>query len=113
MRGRVRAHPEHGTSGCRTAGRSAAAQRVPDDPDDGALIYVAYAGVERDRPSSAQAPAGTVLGPRDFSVWMIAPLFETSAPKYAWLNDVQGVGRMVEYKEGAGGYVKYEIYSVR
>src|SRR5579883_2306160 len=29
--------------------------------DDGALIYVAYAGVERDRPSSAQAPAGTVL----------------------------------------------------
>ncbi|MBS0378986.1 MAG: DUF3237 domain-containing protein [Proteobacteria bacterium] len=81
--------------------------------DDGALIYVSYGGVERDLPKSATSHPGATLGPKDVGVWLIAPTFETSATKYAWLDEVQGVGRMVEYKDGAGGYVKYEIYSVR
>ena len=52
------------------------------------------------------------------SVWRqrvpdTAPTFQTSSEKYAWLNGVQAVGKMVEVKVGAGGYVKYDVFIVR
>jgi hypothetical protein len=88
--------------------------RLTIKTDDGALIFVYYNGVERDKPASEQKsnPEQHVLGPEDVRVWMIAPTFETSAPQYAWLNETQTVGKMVEFKDGLGGYVKYEIYAV-
>jgi hypothetical protein len=88
--------------------------RLTIKTDDGALIYVSYNGVERDSPVSEQKSNAEqhVIGPEDVSVWMIAPTFETSAPRYAWLNETQAVGKMVEFKDGPGGYVKYEIYEV-
>ena len=42
-----------------------------------------------------------------------APTFQTSAPKYAWLNGVQAVAKMVEVKARDGGYVKYDVFVVR
>lgn len=83
--------------------------------DDGALIFVSYNGVERDKPASGQKadPEQRVSGPDDVRVWMIAPTFETSAARYAWLNETQAVGRMIEFKDGPGGYVTYEIYAVK
>ncbi len=83
--------------------------------DDGALIYMSYNGVERDLPAADQKtpPAPHVIGPEGVKVWLVAPTFETSAAKYAWLNEVQAIGRMIEYKDGPGGYVKYAIYAVK
>lgn len=88
--------------------------RLTIKTDDGALIYVSYNGVERDSPVTEQkSKQQHVIGSEDVKVWMIAPTFETSTAKYAWLNETQAVGKMVEYKDGPGGYVKYEIYAVR
>lgn len=89
--------------------------RLTIKADDGALIYVSYNGVERDLPASEQKAqqAGQAIGPDGVKVWMIAPTFETSAAKYAWLNDTQAVGKMVAFKDGPDGYVDYEIYAVR
>ena len=87
--------------------------RLTIKTDDGALIFVSYNGVERDRPASEQkSKPEKVIGPEDVRVWMIAPTFETSAAQYAWLNETQAVGKMVEFKDGTGGYVKYEIFAV-
>jgi hypothetical protein len=81
---------------------------------DGALIYISYNGIERDSEvTEAKSKRGETLGPDDVKYWVIAPTFETSAAKYAWLNETQAVGKMVAYKDGPGGFVKYEIYTVR
>ena len=82
--------------------------------DDGALIYMSYNGVERDAPSTAKKiDRGELLKAQDVKVWLVAPTFETSAPAYDWLNETQAIGRMVEYKEGTDGYVKYDVYSIK
>ena len=88
--------------------------RLTIKTDDGALIYVSCNAVERDGPHSAQKtnPEQHLIGPENVRVRMIAPTFETSAAQYAWLNDTQAVGQMVEFNDGPGGYVKYEIYAV-
>lgn len=87
--------------------------RLTIKTDDGALIYVSYNGIEKDSDvTEAKSKRGDVLGANDVKYWVIAPTFETSSPKYAWLNELQAVGRMIEYKDGPGGFVKYEIYAV-
>lgn len=42
---------------------------------------------------------------------IIAPTMRTSAKKYAWLNSVQCVGKVVEVKKDS--HVKYDIFVVR
>jgi hypothetical protein len=82
--------------------------------DDGALVYITYNGVLKESPASeAKASRGEVLTSKDVVYFVTAPTFETSAPQYAWLNDVQAVAKMVELKEGDGGYVKYDVFIVR
>jgi hypothetical protein len=56
---------------------------------------------------------GEVLTDKDLPYFVTAPTFQTSAPKYAWLNGVQAVAKMVEVKAGDGGYVKYDVFVVR
>lgn len=56
---------------------------------------------------------GEVLTDKDILYFVTAPTFQTSSEKYAWLNGVQAVGKMVELKAGAGGYVKYDVFVVR
>ena len=48
--------------------------------DDGAVVLMTYTGRMR-----------FVLGQE--SIVMIAPVFETGDPRYAWLNEVQAVGK--------------------
>jgi hypothetical protein len=87
--------------------------RLTIKTDDGALIYVSYNGIERDSDiTESKSKRGEILGANDVKYWVIAPTFETEATKYAWLNEIQAVGKMVGYKDGTGGFVKYEIYSV-
>jgi hypothetical protein len=61
--------------------------------DDGAVVYVTYHG-------RADRSRGT---------YTIAPTFETSEERYAWLNLVQAVGkgRLVD------GRIVYDVYEVR
>jgi hypothetical protein len=88
--------------------------RLTIKTEDGALIYVSYNGIERDSEvTAAKSRRGEALGADDVKYWIIAPTFETSATKYGWLNEIQAVGKMVAYKDGPGGFVKYEIYTVR
>jgi uncharacterized protein DUF3237 len=82
--------------------------------DDGALIYITYNGVLKESGvSEAKANRGDVLTYKDVEYFVVAPSFETSAPRYAWLNDVQAIAKMVELKEGEGGYMKYDVFVVR
>ncbi|HEY1810341.1 MAG TPA: DUF3237 domain-containing protein [Acidobacteriaceae bacterium] len=79
--------------------------------DDGALIYITYNGiVSGGKESEERAEKGEVRTPKD-TYFIIAPTMETSSSKYAWLNGVQCIGKMVEVKRNS--YVKYDIFVVR
>jgi hypothetical protein len=49
----------------------------------------------------------------DDHYFILAPTMQTSAEKYAWLNHVQCIGKVVEVKLGENAFVKYDIYIVR
>ena len=79
--------------------------------DDGALIYISYNGIFKDSEEvEARATKGEVLTSKDM-YFVIAPIMQTSAKKYDWLNAVQCIGKMVSYKNDS--YVKYDIFVVR
>jgi len=71
--------------------------RVVVETDDGALIYITYEG-----------RADWSDGPGTKPIYM-APKFETSDDRYAWLNAVQAVGK----GQLGRGTVTYEIAEVR
>ena len=64
--------------------------------DDGADIFVTYTGI------------GTPIGDGLFNI-RTAPLFQTGDPRYAWLNNVLGVGIGKSNPTG----VVYDIYAVK
>lgn len=66
------------------------------ETDDGQLIASNYTGIVRNNPD------GTTY-------WRIAPTFETSSKKYAWLNYILAVG---VGKFGDGG-VSYEVFAIK
>ena len=85
--------------------------RLTIKTDDGALIYITYNGISKDtKESEERANKGEVLTSSDL-YFIIAPTMQTSAKKYAWLNDLQCIGKMVSYKNDS--YVKYDIFAVR
>lgn len=80
--------------------------------DDGALIYMAYGGYNHASGKNAallQQDRGYELSPEDY-YFRSTPVFETSDPKYAWLNHTVavGVGRF-----SAPGKIVYRIYAVK
>lgn len=68
--------------------------------DDDALIYVSYGG----RLDVSNPAAGMVA--------YVAPVFETSDERYAWLNGVQAVGKGVFGKSGSVTTITYELFEV-
>jgi hypothetical protein len=81
--------------------------------DDGALVYITYNGVISLSPETfARLASGEVLTSNDL-YFITAPTMQTASPKYAWLNHVQCVGKVVEVKAGENSFVKYDIYIVR
>jgi hypothetical protein len=56
---------------------------------------------------------GELLTTKDIPYFIAAPTFETSSEKYAWLNSVQLLNKLVEINLGDGGYVKYDVFIVR
>lgn len=79
----------------------------------GALIYISYNGVIRGTESSqSKQQNGEVVTPEDL-YFLVAPTMRTSSEKYAWVNHVQCIGKMVELKAGDGAYVKYDFFIAR
>jgi hypothetical protein len=88
--------------------------RLLIETDDGALIYMTYNGIYVTSDEVAAALArGEVVTDRTVPYFVIAPTFQTSSEKYAWLNGVQAVGKMIELKTGEGYYIKYDVFTVR
>jgi hypothetical protein len=66
------------------------------ETNDGQLISNTYSGIVYNNPN------GTTY-------WRIAPVFETSSQKYAWLNYVLGIGVGSFIKGG----VSYEVFAIK
>jgi hypothetical protein len=59
---------------------------------DDALIGMTYRGLRQGSPDViARVEKGEAVDPADY-YFRIAPLFETAAPPYAWLNNVVAIG---------------------
>jgi hypothetical protein len=64
-------------------------------------------------PEAAERMAkGEVLTSKDL-YFLTTPQMQTSSEEYAWLNQVQCVGKMVELRIGPDGYVTYDVFVVR
>lgn len=87
--------------------------RATLETTDGALLQLRYHGViSFSEATLGRFMAGEKLGPED-CYFITAPLVQTSAPRYAWLNHVQCVGRMVELQLGTDPHVVYDIFVMR
>ena len=76
--------------------------------DDGAMILMTYRGVRYGSPEVNQRIVrGEQVAPSEYYL-RIAPFFETSAPKYAWLNTIVSVGVGERLQNGA----RYEVYEI-
>lgn len=71
--------------------------RTTLETDDGALIYVRYEG-RSDYTNVATSPI------------IVAPLFETADPRYAWLNKIQAIAKG---RAANMGTLVYDIFEVR
>lgn len=81
--------------------------------DDEQLIYFSYSGViSHSKESFDRLMKGETLSSKDH-YFITAPTFQTSSEKYAWLNHIQCVGKVVEVKVGEGSYVKYDLFAVK
>lgn len=59
---------------------------------DDALIAMTYRGVRQGPPDAiTRLEKGEVVDPASY-YFRIAPLFETAAPKHAWLNNILAIG---------------------
>ena len=72
--------------------------------DDDQLIFMSYGGVVDTKVNGT--PGAPYL--------VIAPTFRTSSEKYAWLNRLQAIGKMVQRStEPENRFVRYDIFGVR
>lgn len=82
--------------------------------DDDQLIYLSYNGIiQHSKESAEKLNNGELLTTKDIPYFITAPTFQTSSEKYAWLNSVQAINKVVEVKLGEGGYVKYDVFIIR
>lgn len=82
------------------------------ETDDGALIYMTYSGyIHTDAEKLTKILSGKAneLSPSDYYL-RSNPVFETSSPKYAWLNHTVaiGIGQLP-----AADKVAYQVYAIK
>ena len=89
--------------------------RLTIETDDGAQIYMTYGGVVVGSKEATEALArGEVLTDKGLPYFITTPQFQTSSEKYAWMNQLQAVGKMAELKRTKNdAYVKYDIFGLR
>jgi hypothetical protein len=83
--------------------------------DDEQLIFISYNGViAHSEQSAAKMASGGLASPADGAYFVVAPTFRTGAEKYAWLNRVQAVGKMVQLSfDPANRFIEYDFFIVR
>jgi hypothetical protein len=100
-------------AGCHMPGGRRVDARMSIATDDGAQIYVQYGGVIAIAPADfARMAAGETLHAAEM-YFVTAPTFQTADPRYAWLNQVQAIGKAVALKGGEGGHVRYDVFAVK
>ena len=77
--------------------------------DDGALIYTTYAGLLAFAPDVGAKIFGGQDVPLNDYYFYVAPLFQTGAAEYAWLNQVVAIGR----GKAVPGAVEYRVWAVQ
>jgi hypothetical protein len=76
--------------------------------DDAALIVMTYHGLRCASPEvNARIARGERVAPSDYYL-RTTPFFETSSPKYAWLNQIVSVG----IGERQADAVTYEVFEI-
>lgn len=86
--------------------------RTTIETDDGALIYITYSGyfhAEAEKFAFLSEGRTHELAPSDYYLRSV-PIFETSFPKYSWLNHTVSIG--IGYFPAAGKIV-YRIYAIK
>jgi hypothetical protein len=92
----------------RADGSSQQDVRVILRTDDGALILMTYRGVRHASPEvNARISRGERVAASDYYL-RTTPFFETSSPKYAWLNKIVSVAVGERLPDG----VKYEVFEI-
>jgi len=87
--------------------------RVTIETDDHEIIYMSYNGRMRcDTETTDRFRKGEALKVDDCYL-ISAPTFETKSEKYSWLNDVQAIGKMVEFKPGKEGHLIYDFFVIK
>jgi Protein of unknown function (DUF3237) len=82
--------------------------RVTLQTDDGALIAMTYRGIRHASPDvSARLAAGERVNPSQYYL-RIVPFFETSAPRYSWLNNLVAIGMGERLPDG----VIYRVFEI-
>ena len=83
--------------------------------DDEQLIFLSYNGViAHSEKSAAKMASGGLVTHADDAYFMVAPTFRTNAEKYAWLNRMQAVGKMVQLSyDPAERFIEYDFFIVR
>ncbi len=81
--------------------------------DDNEFIFVEYGGiVALTKDAAERAAKGEAITAADnYGYFITAPRFTTTSAKYAWLNHIQAVGKMVSLRPGVS--IKYDVFSVR
>lgn len=81
--------------------------------NDDALISVSYGGVISVAADDFMRMAGGATLTSDNMYFITTPVFQTSHEKYAWLNRIQAVAKVVGVKGGDGGFVSYDVFAVK
>ena len=87
--------------------------RVTIETDDHEIIYISYnRRMHCDKETTDRFRKGEALKVDDCYL-ISAPTFETKSEKYSWLNDVQAIGKMVEFKPGKEGHLIYDFFVIK
>jgi hypothetical protein len=79
--------------------------------DDGEIVFVSYNGiVQCPKETEERLPKGELIKSAD-CYFLAALTFETKSDKYSWLNGLQAVAKMTEFK--AADHVTYDIFAMK
>jgi hypothetical protein len=80
--------------------------------DDNQFIFVEYGGIQAfTKEATDRLTKGEAVNVADgYGYFITTPRFMTTSAKYAWLNDVQAIGKMVFLQRGVG--IKYDVFTV-
>jgi hypothetical protein len=79
--------------------------------DDGEIIFVSYNGISQcPKESNERLSKGELIKSAD-CYFLAAPTFETNSEKYGWLNGLQAVAKMIEFKRA--DHVTYDIFALK